>query len=108
MVFKFILLYSMAPFVYMLVEFLFDVLVSVIRKHRPSNDKPLHQMFEDGELETELSFPEQYVLLSATDENGEHVEIEGLEDDFDRVDIERYKRKLKASRGDPSSVVLEI
>lgn len=108
MVFKFLLIYALTPFACAFANAVFKVLLMAVKGVHFRKQKSLGRMFEDGELKTDLSFPEQYVLLSAVDEQGNEVEIEGLEDDFDKVDIERYKRKMEAQKDRDNVIVLEI
>ena len=108
MVFKFLLTVAFVPFAWAFAELFFELLLWLSKKATKKEEKTLFQMLKDGELETEVSFPAQFALLSATDEEGEEVEIEALQDGFDQVDIDRYKRKLESIKGKNNTIVLEI
>jgi len=108
MVFKFLIICALVPFSQLFACWVFNGLLWATGKRKKTKEKTLFQMLEDGDLETDVSFPEQFALLAATDEEGNEVEIEALDDGFDKVDIDRYKRKLEANRSGNTAIVLEI
>lgn len=106
MVFKFLVTIVFVPIAWLFAEAVFEVLLFISNKLK-TKEKTLCQMLEDGDLETDVSFPDQYVLLGAIDQDGKEVQIEELDDEFDIVDIEHY-RMLIENKKRASEVILEV
>lgn len=106
MVFKFLVTIVFVPIAWLFAEAVFEVLLFISNKLK-TKEKTLYQMLQDGDLETDVSHSDQYVLLGAIDQDGKEVQIEELDDEFDIVDIEHY-RMLIENKKRASEVILEV
>ena len=96
---KLLILCAFVPFSCWFANRVFDLLKIIFKYYEIGKPRTLIEMVESGELLTEVPIFKQIELLSAIDAEGNEIEIEALDDGFDIVDINHYKKIIRNKKG---------